>query len=86
MSVSFADAQRRVDGWQQRRMALAIPVAVIKKFVDDGADRLGVQVAYWGFFSVFVLLLVFTSILGFVFESIRTFSTSSWTRRLSECP
>ena len=50
-------------------MALAIPVAVIKKFVDDGADRLGVQVAYWGFFSVFALLLVFTSILGFVFES-----------------
>jgi uncharacterized BrkB/YihY/UPF0761 family membrane protein len=69
MSVSFAHSQRRVDRWQQRRRALAIPVAVIKKFVDDGADRLGVQVAYWGFFSVFALLLVFTSILGFVFES-----------------
>jgi len=69
MSVSVADAQRRVDGWQQHRTALAIPIAVIKKFVDDGADRLGVQIAYWGFFSVFALLLVFTSILGFVFES-----------------
>jgi uncharacterized BrkB/YihY/UPF0761 family membrane protein len=41
---------------------------VIKKFVDDGADRLDVQVAYWGFFSVFALLLMFASILGFVFE------------------
>jgi YihY family inner membrane protein len=42
---------------------------VIKKFVDDGADRLGVQIAYWGFFSVFALLLVFTSTLGFVLET-----------------
>ena len=69
MSLSFAHALRRLDRWQQRRPALAIPFAVIKKFVDDGADRLGVQIAYWGFFSIFALLLVFTSILGFVFES-----------------
>jgi len=69
MSVSFAHSLRRLDGWQQRSPVLAIPVAVVKKFLDDGADRLGVQVAYWGFFSVFALLLVFASILGFVFES-----------------
>ena len=69
MSVNFADSLDRLDGWQQRRPALAIPVAVIKKFSDDGADRLGVQIAYWGFFSIFALLLVFTSILGFVFDS-----------------
>jgi YihY family inner membrane protein len=47
---------------------LAVPVAVFKKFLDDGGDRLGVQIAYWGFFSIFALLLVFTSILGFVFD------------------
>jgi membrane protein len=69
MSVSLAHSLRRLDGWQQRRAALAIPCAVIKKFFDDGADRLGVQIAYWGFFSIFALLLVFTSILGFVFDS-----------------
>ena len=66
--MTFAHLLRRLDGWQQRHAALAIPVAVIKKFVDDGVNRLGVQVAYWGFFSVFALLLVFASILGFVFE------------------
>jgi uncharacterized BrkB/YihY/UPF0761 family membrane protein len=27
MSVSFAHALRRLDGWQQRRVALAIPFA-----------------------------------------------------------
>ena len=69
MSLKLADSLDRLDSWQQRRPALAIPVAVIKKFSDDGADRLGVQIAYWGFFSIFALLLVFTSILGFVFDS-----------------
>ncbi len=67
--MNLARSLNRLDGWQQRRPALAILVAVIKKFSDDGADRLGVQIAYWGFFSVFALLLVFTSILGFVFAS-----------------
>ena len=69
MSVNLTDSLHRLDVWQQRRPGLAIPVAVIKKFLDDGADRLGVQIAYWGFFSIFALLLVFTSILGFVFDS-----------------
>ncbi|MGB0091847.1 MAG: YihY/virulence factor BrkB family protein [Solirubrobacteraceae bacterium] len=69
MSLSFTRSLRRLDSWQQRSPALGIPVAVIKKFSDDGADRLGVQIAYWGFFSIFALLLVFASILGFVFQS-----------------
>jgi membrane protein len=69
MPVKVAHVVRRLDGWQQCTPAVAIPIAVIKKFFDDGADALGVQVAYWGFFSVFALLLVFTSILGFVFQN-----------------
>jgi membrane protein len=69
MPVKVAHAVRRLDGWQQRSPVVAIPIAVIKKFVDDGADALGVQVAYWGFFSVFALLLVFASILGFVLQN-----------------
>jgi YihY family inner membrane protein len=67
--VNFAPALRRVDSWQQRVTSVAVPVAVIKKFVDDGVNRLGVQVAYWGFFSVFALLLAFSAVLGFVFQS-----------------
>src|SRR5450755_4484563 len=69
MSVNFAHSLSRLDSWQQRSPPLGVPVAVVKKFLDDGADALGVQIAYWGFFSVFALLLVFASILGFVFQS-----------------
>ena len=69
MPLSFSQSLRRLDSWQQHAPVLGIPIAVVKKFVDDGADRLGVQIAYWGFFSVFALLLVFASILGFLFAS-----------------
>ena len=69
MSFNLAHALGRLDSRQQRSPALAVPIAVIKKFFEDGADALGVQIAYWGFFSVFALLLVFASILGFVFQS-----------------
>jgi hypothetical protein len=57
------------DSVQRDTAVLAVPVAVAKKFTEDGADALGVQIAYWGFFSVFALLLAFVSILGFVFQS-----------------
>lgn len=59
----------RSDRWQARHPAVGFPVAVAKKFVEDDAAGLGVQVAYWGFFSVFSLLLAFTSVLGFAFQS-----------------
>ena len=59
----------RSDGWQARHVAIAVPIAIVKKFIDEDAAGLGVQVAYWGFFSVFSLLLAFVSILGFAFHS-----------------
>jgi YihY family inner membrane protein len=41
-------------------------MAVVKKFGDDSAGSLAALVAYYGFFSLFPLLLVMTTILGFV--------------------
>jgi len=67
--MSWAGALKRSDGWQARHAAVAVPIAVVKKFIEDDAAGLGVQVAYWGFFSVFSLLLAFVSILGFAFQS-----------------
>jgi membrane protein len=58
----------RVDRWQAGHPVAGVPFAVVKKFVDDDAAGLGVRVAYWGFFSVFSLLLAFVSILGFAFQ------------------
>jgi membrane protein len=66
--VSLTDARDRLDRWQRRATPVAFAVAVIKKFGDDRCANLGVQIAYWGFFSVFALLLAFVAILGFVFH------------------
>ena len=56
----------RFDAFQQRHRWLAIPMAVIKKSSDDQGGNLAALVAYYGFFSLFPLLLVFATIVGFV--------------------
>ena len=42
--------------------------AVVKKFGDDGAGQLAALIAYYGFASLFPLLLVLVTVLGFVLE------------------
>ena len=59
---------QRFDRYQQGHKGWAIPMAVIKKFGDDQAGNLAALVAYYSFFSIFPLLLVFTTILGFVLQ------------------
>ena len=56
----------RIDGFQQRHTWLAFPLAVNKKFGDDEGGNLAALIAYYGFFSLFPLLAVFVTILGFV--------------------
>jgi len=57
-----------VDTWQRSHAAIAVPVAVLKKFGDDRASSLAALMAYYAFLSLFPLLLVFVSVLGFVLE------------------
>jgi YihY family inner membrane protein len=59
---------RRFDRYQQRHKSLAIPFAVVKKFGDDQGGSLAALVAYYAFFSIFPLLLVFVTVLGFVLQ------------------
>jgi membrane protein len=57
-----------VDRWQQRHRWLAFPVAVVKKFGEDQAGQRAALLAYYGFFSLFPLLLVAVTVLGFVLQ------------------
>ena len=59
---------RSLDAWQRGHAAAAVPVAVLKKFGDDRASNLAALMAYYAFFSLFPLMLVFVSVLGFVLE------------------
>jgi YihY family inner membrane protein len=60
---------RAADGWQQRSPLLAFAFAVVRKFGDDQAGGLAGLIAYYAFFSVFPLLLVFVTVVGFVLGS-----------------
>lgn len=55
----------RIDAWQQSRSWAAFPFAVAKKFSEDRGGSLAALVAYFGFFSLFPLLLVLVTVVGF---------------------
>lgn len=59
---------KEFDRRQQQSRWLRVPVAVVKKFGDDGAGGLAALVAYYAFFSLFPLLLVAVTVLGFVLQ------------------
>lgn len=57
---------RAFDRLQRRVPVLGFPLAVMKKFSDDQAGHLAALIAYYGFFSIFPLLLVLVTVLGYV--------------------
>jgi membrane protein len=66
--MSLTDSLHAFDRHQQRSPRLSFPAAVIKKFGDDGAGQLAALIAYYGFVSLFPLLLLLVTVLGFVLE------------------
>ena len=56
---------RRIDRAQQRHRPSAFTVGVIRKFGDDRGGSLSALLAFYGFLSLFPLLLVMVTILGF---------------------
>ncbi|MGH9061252.1 MAG: YihY/virulence factor BrkB family protein, partial [Acidimicrobiales bacterium] len=56
----------RLDRFQQAHRPLAIGWAVNKKYGDDRGGYLAALVAYYGFISVFPLMLAFFSVVAFV--------------------
>jgi membrane protein len=59
---------QRLDGFQQRHGWTGFPIAVVYKFVDDQGSYLAALITYYGFLSLFPLLLLLSSVLGFVLQ------------------
>lgn len=66
--MGVTDALRELDRRQQQSPRLGFVAAVVKKFGDDQAGQLAALIAYYGFVSLFPLLLVLVSVLGFVLQ------------------
>ncbi|MCW2871911.1 YihY/virulence factor BrkB family protein [Actinacidiphila oryziradicis] len=57
---------RRIDRFQQRHSVVGLPFAVIQKFGNDQAGGKAALIAYYALFAIFPLLLLFSTVLGFV--------------------
>ncbi len=58
----------RVDEYQRRHSRLGFPLAVIYKYFDDRGPYLAALITYYTFVSLFPLLLLLYSVLGFVLQ------------------
>ncbi len=66
--MSLTDRLQALDHRQQSGRWTSFIAAVIKKFGDDQGGQLAALISYYGFVSLFPLLLVFVTILGFVLQ------------------
>lgn len=55
-----------LDGFQRRHPVVGFPLAVVYKFFDDQGNYLAAMLTYYAFVAIFPLMLLGTSILGFV--------------------
>jgi YihY family inner membrane protein len=58
----------RLDGFQRRHPWAGFPIAVVYKYADDQGNYLAALMTYYGFLSVFPLLLLLSSVLGFALQ------------------
>jgi YihY family inner membrane protein len=66
--MSITDRLHTIDRKQQRRPRVSFLAAVIKKFGDDQGGQLAALITYYAFVSLFPLLLVFVTVLGFILQ------------------
>jgi len=66
--MGITDTLHALDHRQQQSPRIGFVAAVVKKFGDDQAGQLAALIAYYGFVSLFPLLLVLVTILGFVLQ------------------
>jgi membrane protein len=74
------------DGFQQRHGTLGFPLAVRQKYSDDQGGYLAATITYYGFFSIFPLLLVFTATLGFALRGHRHLQQTILSSALGQFP
>jgi membrane protein len=76
----------RVDRFQRRHTVVGFPLAVTYKFADDQGAFLAATLAYYGFVSLFPLLLLLLSISGFVLHGDPGLQTKLLSSALRDVP
>lgn len=76
----------RLDRFQRKHPVLGYPLAVIYKFFDDQGNYLAMAVTYNAFVAIFPLLLISSSVLGFVLQDNEGLRDEILTSALAEFP
>lgn len=84
--VTWVSVSARIDGFQRRYPRSGYPLAVAYKFFDDQGGYLAALIAYYAFISLFPLLLVFTSVLGYVLHDNQELQARIVDSALSQIP
>jgi hypothetical protein len=71
----------RLDGFQQKHRWAGFPPAVLYKYVDDFGTYLAALLTYYGFVSLFPLLLLISTVLGLSWPVMPSCSTRYSPRR-----
>jgi YihY family inner membrane protein len=84
--MDFKAPLRRFDEFQQSKPVLGMPLGVVKKFGEDEGGSMVSLIAYRAFFSLFPLLLLMTTILGYVLAGNEELREEVVTSTLSQFP
>lgn len=63
---SFQNFLTSIDRFQQKHRLVAFPVAIIKRYGDEEVGKQAALITYYGFLSLFPMLLAFITIIGLV--------------------
>jgi membrane protein len=76
----------RFDDLQRRRRVIGIPIAVLYKFFDDQGGYLASVLTYYAFIAIFPMLLIGSSVLGFVLQGHPSLQHEILTSALAQFP
>ncbi|HSZ43524.1 MAG TPA: YihY/virulence factor BrkB family protein [Trebonia sp.] len=76
----------RADAYQRQHRWAGLPLAVVYKFFDDQGSYLAAQITYYGVVSLFPLLLLLTTFLGYGLHDSRYFQRQVLDSALAQFP
>jgi YihY family inner membrane protein len=76
----------RLDAFQRRRQFLGVPIAVVYKFFDDQGGYLAAVLTHYALIAILPLMLIASSVLGFVLRGHPTLQAEILSSALAQFP
>jgi len=80
------DLVDRIDSFQRQHRVVGIPLAVLYKYFDDQGPYLAAALTYYTFVAIFPMMLIASSILGFVLQGNEELQAQLLDSALSQFP